>query len=84
MNPNEETLLVENDASELDTVQIMNDGWNRRHEVNDFGMSKELQNEPRTQFTLSGTEELITLRNYSYQDDSDEGLMDEMKKDTNR
>lgn len=51
-----------------------------RPEVNDFGIRRDLQNEPRTQFALTSNEELITLRHYSYQDDSDEGLMDEMKR----
>lgn len=83
MNPNEETLMVENEGSELETTQIMDDGWNNRPEVNDFGIRRDLQNEPRTQFALTSNEELITLRHYSYQDDSDEGLMDEMKRNKN-
>ena len=83
MNPNEETLMVENEGSELETTQIMDDGWNNRPEVNDFGIRRDLQNEPRTQIALTSNEELITLSHYSYQDDSDEGLMDEMKRNKN-
>ena len=79
INPSEETFIVDNDDWTIEASRLSKDDTRLNPAADDFGVMRELHNEPRTHFAIAKNDQLITMRGRSYQNDSDEGSLEEVK-----
>ena len=78
INPSEETFIVDNDDLSIEASRLSKGDASLHVVADDFGVVRELQNEPRTHFAIAKNDQLITMRGRSYQNDSDEGFIEEI------
>lgn len=78
INPSEETFIVDNDDLSIEASRLSKGEASRSAVADDFGAMRELRNEPRTHFAIAKNDQLITMRGRSYQNDSDEGSLEEI------
>ena len=66
INPSEETFIVDNDDLSIEASRLSKGDASLHVVADDFGVVRELQNEPRTHFAIAKNDQLITMRGRSY------------------